>query len=172
MKNLDFKIVISNKEYTIHTGKEYATRKQILNLAGLTPAGHIKLIQLFRFGRREVVNTNDKVDLAVPNREKFIIEYTFQIEVNGVCKEIVLEQEWISRKKILELFNLDTSCKTELIQLFRFDRQEIVDENDKVDLVPKAIEKFITKSKKYDKKQLDELKAVACHAKKPYFSTL
>lgn len=169
MERFNFKIVISGKEYTINTGREYATLTEILNVANLSIAQHIRVLQEFRFGRQEVVDINDKVDLAVPNRECFIIEFTFQIEVDAVCKAITLNHEWASRKQILELFEKDISKETELVQLFRFDRKEIVNTDDKVDLAPDGIEKFITrKVNKFNTEQVAALNKIACHPKKPY----
>lgn len=64
-----YKIQVNRQSFV--TNKECLTGKEILELAGKKPPERYQLVQHFRFGRTEVVELDEKVDLATCGVEKF-----------------------------------------------------------------------------------------------------
>lgn len=69
-------------------------------------------------------------------------EQHYQIQVDR--QFFVIEREYITGREILELAEKKPPCNWKLVQKFRFNRQESVELDEKIDLVSCGVERFVT----------------------------
>jgi hypothetical protein len=67
-----YRIQIDRQFYVVN--EECMTGRELLKLAGKTPPERFKLVQRFRFDRKEEVELDEKVDLATCGVERFVTQ--------------------------------------------------------------------------------------------------
>ena len=92
---------------TFVTDKECLTGRELLTLAGKTPPERFQLNQLFRFGRVEKVELDEKVDLATCGMERFTTIPLDQTEGRPLRKDFLMpeaDKEYLAASS----FNFET----------------------------------------------------------------
>lgn len=131
-----YKFVVNNKEFT-HS-KEWITGQEILQVVGVSPKGSLP-VQLFRFGRTEIVELDEKVDLATSGVEKFTL--SFQIKVDKVS--YTWNDLTINGQQIFNLIGKSPN-QNNLVQKLKNNQVNPVGLTEEIDLTQKGIEKFVT----------------------------